>query len=166
MSLIAWCIDLLGCASFWRGPYPSRLSATLAKRLSDILTEIDGIPGKGWSSLLANWTDKSLFVPSKTGDEVHAWDDWEDGKYFENHMWLRCHLNQTLHLLYGPNKAYAQPHELGDIVCSLSADLDRWYQGRPLNERFVRDITTLDMYVPLINHRLVSKSSNIPYELP
>lgn len=79
------------------------------------------------------------------------------GDYIESHMWLRCHMNRILHLLYGTNKAYAQPHELADIVCSLSAELRQWYRSRPLEQQFVRDATTLSMNVPPASPRLVSR---------
>ncbi|CAK7228850.1 hypothetical protein SBRCBS47491_007049 [Sporothrix bragantina] len=68
--------------------------------------------------------------------------------YIENHVRLRILLNRILHLLYAPTKAYAQPHELADIVYSLTAGLREWYQAQPPDQQFVRDATVYNINQP------------------
>ncbi|KAH7139851.1 hypothetical protein B0J13DRAFT_68285 [Dactylonectria estremocensis] len=122
---------------------------------SDILTEIDGFASKSCPSLLPDYPESSAFAAvSSEGQQAVDWGESLDRNAIENHTWLRCHLNRTLHLLYSPNKAYAQPHELADIVSSFAGDLSRWYRSRPLNQQFSRDTTTLSMYMPDMSLRL------------
>ena len=68
--------------------------------------------------------------------------------HVENHVRLRILLNRILHLLYAPTKAYAQPHELADIVSGLTADLRDWYQAQPPDQQFVRDATVFSINQP------------------
>ncbi|CAK7204281.1 hypothetical protein SEUCBS139899_007036 [Sporothrix eucalyptigena] len=68
--------------------------------------------------------------------------------HIENHVRLRILLNRILHLLYAPTKAYAQPHELADIVYSLTAGLRNWYQAQPPDQQFVRDATVFNINQP------------------
>ncbi|KFA73502.1 hypothetical protein S40288_05775, partial [Stachybotrys chartarum IBT 40288] len=68
--------------------------------------------------------------------------------FLDRHVWLRCHLNKILTLLYGPSKAYAQPYELADVDQNLSARLRRWYASLPASEQFVRDSVMFAMAVP------------------
>ncbi|KAL1896368.1 hypothetical protein Sste5346_004753 [Sporothrix stenoceras] len=68
--------------------------------------------------------------------------------HVENHVRLRILLNRILHLLYAPTKAYAQPHELADIVSSLTAGLRTWYQAQPPDQQFVRDATVFSINQP------------------
>ncbi|EQB54049.1 hypothetical protein CGLO_06159 [Colletotrichum gloeosporioides Cg-14] len=96
----------------------------------DILTEVDGIP-----------SDKTFEVLTKTNDESMS-------GFLESHLWLRSHLNKVLQYLYSTSKAYAQPHELADLVCNLSADLRGWFQSQPLGAQFARDATAFSMSVP------------------
>jgi len=79
----------------------------------------------------------------------------------ESHVWLRSHLNKILRLLYGTNKAYAQPDELSDLVRLLSGDLDRWYKDQPLDQHFVRDATIFNMHAPEMSFRVVRPSSSL-----
>ncbi|KAH7129233.1 hypothetical protein EDB81DRAFT_808912 [Dactylonectria macrodidyma] len=122
---------------------------------SDILTEIDGFASKSCDSLLPDYLESSAFATiNSEGQQAAGWIESIDRNAIENHMWLRCHLNRTLHHLYSPNKAYAQPHELADIVSGFADDLSRWYRSRPHNQQFSRDTTTLSMYMPDMSLRL------------
>lgn len=73
----------------------------------------------------------------------------------DNHALLRLQLNRVLRL-YTPTKAYAQPHELAELVFGLSAQLRQWYQTQPLDSQFVRDATTFSMTTPSVPLHLVS----------
>ncbi|KIH87417.1 hypothetical protein SPBR_04705 [Sporothrix brasiliensis 5110] len=68
--------------------------------------------------------------------------------HVKNHVRLRILLNRILHLLYSPTRAYAQPHELADIVARLSASLRAWYQAQPPGQQFVRDATVFRIHQP------------------
>ncbi len=81
--------------------------------------------------------------------------------YIENHVRLRIFLNRVLHLLYAPTQAYAQPHELADLVCSLAASLRDWYQAQPLDQQFVRDATTYSINTPSMGVRLVGSPKKV-----
>lgn len=78
--------------------------------------------------------------------------------FLESHLWLRSHLNKVLQYLYSTSKAYAQPHELADLVCNLSADLRGWFQSQPLGAQFARDATAFSMSVPTMPLRKVSET--------
>lgn len=80
------------------------------------------------------------------------------GTYIESHTWLRGHQNRILHL-YTPNKAYARPHELADLVARLSAELREWYHSQPLDRRFPRDATTFNMNNSALTLHNVSETS-------
>jgi hypothetical protein len=89
---------------------------------SDILTELDGIP----SQPILN-------------QDVHT-----HITVIDKHFWLRNHQNKVLRL-YTTDMAYAQPHDVGDLIRALSTELDSWYRSLPFEDQFVRDITTLRM---------------------
>ncbi|KAJ9138224.1 Zn(2)-C6 fungal-type DNA-binding domain protein [Pleurostoma richardsiae] len=118
----------------------------------DILTEIDGFPSATSLSLLNQDNAKLNLSDAMTPGSPAA--SHNDRSSIGNHVQLRSYLNRILHLLYIPHKAYAQPHELADIVCGLSAKLRQWYQSQPLDQQFVRDVTIFSMNVPSMNVRL------------
>ena len=124
---------------------------------SDILTEIDGFPSSSSLSILNRDTDDEMETAASISHDALLADASADAKAFiENHVKLRSFVNRVLHHLYTPNKAYAQPHELADLVCSLSAELRQWYQILPLEQQFVRDATIFSLHVPSMSLRVVS----------
>ncbi|CAK7233479.1 hypothetical protein SCUCBS95973_008608 [Sporothrix curviconia] len=135
---------------------------------SDILTEVNGFSTLSSASLLAlpplkpassgsgssGRVAASPFTPSSSSASTVAEGllprqprqpqqprQHPDEFYIENHTRLRILHNRILHQLYAPTKAYAQPHELADIVRNLSAGLSEWYQALPPDQQFVRDAT-------------------------
>ena len=122
---------------------------------SDILTEIDGFPSSASLSTLNHDIDKMQLVEHASHEDLQTEAAEETRFYVEHHTKLRSFLNRVLHQLYTPNKAYAQPHELADLVCGLSAELRQWYQSLPLSQQFVRDATIFSLHLPSMSLRLV-----------
>ncbi|KAL1864271.1 hypothetical protein VTK73DRAFT_6002 [Phialemonium thermophilum] len=126
---------------------------------SDILTEIDGFPSADTLPLgnpgalgvthLASSPGGLATGAESPGRRFGPW-----GYTIASHLTLRSILNRVLCHLYVPNKAYAQPHELADVVFSLAADLRQWYQAQPLDQQFVRDATVFSMNVPSVDLRM------------
>lgn len=121
------------------------------------MTEIDGFPSSAALSILSRSINDEIEAVASITNDVLLDDATEEAKILiDNHARLRAFLNRVLHQLYTPNKAYAQPHELADLVCSLSAELRQWYQTLPLEQQFVRDATIFSLHVPSMSLRVVS----------
>ncbi|OAA63379.1 Zn(2)-C6 fungal-type DNA-binding domain protein [Niveomyces insectorum RCEF 264] len=117
------------------------------------LAPTDAVNAPSWST--AATAARSPPTPSTTGTIVSVIDGQRPPIFYvENHVRLRILLNRILHLLYAPTKAYAQPHELADVVASLSAGLRDWYQAQAMDQQFVRDATIFSMSMPSMDLRL------------
>ncbi|KAH8897607.1 hypothetical protein GQ53DRAFT_817898 [Thozetella sp. PMI_491] len=110
----------------------------------DILTEVDGFP----SNTILHLLESTLVRGPR-----HLADLTSDEEYIKSHFWLRNNLN-TILSLYTPNKAYAQPHELADLVNDLSTELRDWYRSQPRARQFPRDATTFSMHIPSMSTRM------------
>ena len=116
---------------------------------SDILSEIDGF------TVFQTTTQHGLSSDPATSSAHHS-DTLENSFPLDAHLYLRICLNSILENLYSPEKAYAQPYEIADLVQRSEAKLRDWYRSLPLSQQFVRDLSTFTMSVSTLSLQQVN----------
>jgi hypothetical protein len=117
--------------------------------ISDILTELDGVPPA--TSLPP--MDISRPITSKRGVFTNS---SAHDHFVQSQLFLRIVLNKVLGSLYTANEAYITPEEAGPVISSLSIKLDTWYQSLPLEMQFSRNISSFNLTSQLMPTRIVS----------
>ena len=116
--------------------------------ISDILTELDGVPSAtSPPSVNVSLSNQSKHRASPS-NPTHEY-------YIQSHIFLRLILNKVLGSLHTANEAYITPGEAGPIVSSLSIKLDTWYQSLPLEIQFSRHISSFNLTSRVMSSRIV-----------
>ncbi|KAK5305153.1 hypothetical protein LTR99_004219 [Exophiala xenobiotica] len=111
----------------------------------DILTEVDGVPGK----LLRNndlrlHEDALIGTPSDFSvDSMTFCGADSSTQELQAHLRLRGYLNTIIDSLYPLERAYCRPYDVAVLLTDIARRLDLWYWTLPINMRFPRHASAL-----------------------
>lgn len=121
---------------------------------SDLLSELDDIPSTPVALLQsAAICSHENGQSNRSSDSDHYSNIENDvARLFFHHFHLRLVMNDILHELYTPSKAYTPPSVIGEAISKISRNLEDWYRSLPLNMQFSRSTVTIHSTKPQSRH--------------
>ncbi|KAK5453329.1 hypothetical protein LTS15_006514 [Exophiala xenobiotica] len=119
--------------------------ASTSINVSDILTEVDGVPGKLLrNSDLRLREDALIGTPSDFSvDSMTFCAADSSTQELQAHLRLRGYLNTIIDSLYPLERAYCRPYDVAVLLTDIARRLDLWYWTLPINMRFPRHASAL-----------------------
>ncbi|OAP63945.1 hypothetical protein AYL99_03172 [Fonsecaea erecta] len=109
--------------------------------ISDILSEVDGVPSERLHSLIvAALTRSTTIAPPNPFENEPFTASADNYKCLElqAHLQLRAYMNTILEHMYKLDRAYCRPEDVEGVITEIGQRLDMWYWTLPPSMRFPR----------------------------
>ncbi|KIX93068.1 uncharacterized protein Z520_11125 [Fonsecaea multimorphosa CBS 102226] len=140
-----------------RYPMPNLRYGCILMSISDILSEIDGVPSDRLHTVIVAALNRTtaVTVPQVLGNEpIQASVDNYQSLELQTHLQLRAYMNTILEHMYSAQRAYCRPDEVAGVITEIGRRLDLWYWNLPLNLRFPRHPSSFRLASNNVSHLL------------